>query len=146
MKIALASDHAGFQAKEQIKKYLEDKGHTVLDLGTYSEASCDYPDFGFSAGRSVSCGECERGVVICGTGIGISIAANKVKGIRCALCADENCAELCRKHNDANMIAMGARTTAVDKMEKMLDVFLNTPFEGGRHAGRVAKISEIENK
>ena len=146
MKISVASDHAGFAAKTKIKKYLEDAGHTVADFGTYSEESCDYPDFAYLAATAVANGECERGIVICGTGVGISIAANKVKGVRCALCTEETCAEFCRRHNDANVLAMGARIIPVEKMEKLIDIFLSTEFEGGRHERRVNKIKEIENK
>ena len=145
MKIAIGSDHAGFEAKENVKRYLESKGHTVEDFGTYSTESCDYPDFAYAAAKAVADGDAERGVLICSTGVGISIAANKVKGIRCALCYEEVCAEFCRRHNDANVIAMGAKMTTVEKMEKLVDIFLSTNFEGGRHERRVNKISAIEN-
>lgn len=146
MKVAIASDHAGFKAKGEIAEYLKSKGYEVADFGTYSEESCDYPDFGQKAGKAVACGECDRGVVICGTGVGISIAANKVKGVRCALTNDERCAELSRRHNDANVMAMGARMISVEEMKKMVDVFFSTDFEGGRHTRRVAKITAIENE
>ena len=146
MKIARASDHAGFAAKERIKEYLLDRDHEVVDCGTFDESSCDYPDFAYKAATEVASGECEKGVLICGTGIGVSICANKVKGIRCALCNDELCVEMCRKHNDANMIAMGARVIPEEKMEKLVDIFLSTEFEGGRHQRRVDKMMEIENK
>ena len=146
MKISISSDHGGFAAKTQIKEYLEDAGHEVKDCGTFSEDSCDYPDYAYLAAKAVQSGECERGVVICTTGVGISIAANKVKGIRCALCTDEFCAEFCRRHNDANMIAFGAKIVPIEKMKKLLDVFLSADFEGGRHLRRVNKITDIENE
>ena len=111
MKIAIASDHGGYQLKEAVREYLESRGIEVLDLGTYSEESVDYPAFGKECGEAVVSGKADRGIVCCGTGIGISIAANKVKGVRCALCTDVHMAEMSRKHNDANMLAMGGRTT-----------------------------------
>ena len=144
MKIAIASDHAGFAAKEHLKDYLLDNGHDVYDCGTFDESSCDYPDFAYKAAEEVVSGECERAILICATGVGISIAANKVKGVRCALCTDEICAEFCRRHNDANALAMGAKIVPVEKMERLADVFLSTEFEGGRHSRRVGKITAIE--
>lgn len=142
MKIAMGADHGGFRRKEALKAYLEEKGHTVVDVGTDSTESVDYPEFGKKAARLVASGECERGIVICGSGIGIGIAANKVKGIRCAMVSEPYSAALCRRHNDANMISMGARTIGGDMMKEIADAFLETDFEGGRHARRVAMIEE----
>ena len=144
MKISLGCDHGGYALKEHIKAYLESKGHEVVDCGTYSTDSCDYPIFGEAAARKVQSGECERGIVICTTGIGISITANKVKGIRCALCADSLSAELTRRHNDANMLAMGAGMVGPNLAERIVEVFLHTDFEGGRHARRVGLITQME--
>lgn len=137
MKLAIASDHGGYQLKEEIKAYLETRGIEVLDLGTNSEESVDYPQFGYACGEAVASGKADRGIVCCGTGIGISIAANKVKGIRCSLCTDTNMAELTRKHNDSNMLALGGRTTEVKTALEITEVWLNTEFEGGRHQRRV---------
>ena len=145
MKIALGADHGGFGLKEQIKKHLEDKGHEVLDLGTNSTDSVDYPEFGRAVGEAVVEGKADRGIVVCGTGIGISIAANKVKGVRAALCNNTTMARLTREHNDANVLALGARMVGDVLALEMVDTFLATEFEGGRHATRVAKI-EVEEK
>ena len=144
MKIALGCDHGGYAMKEDIKKQLEGLGHEVKDCGTYSTESCDYPIFGEAAARAVASGECEYGIVVCTTGIGISIAANKVKGIRCAHCADSLEAEMTRRHNDANMMAIGAGFTGKNLAERMVEVFLSTEFEGGRHARRVNKLDAIQ--
>ena len=146
MKISLGCDHGGFELKEKIKKALTEQGHEVMDCGTYSLESCDYPVFGEAAARAVASGECERGIVVCTTGIGISIAANKVKGVRCAHCADSLEAEMTRKHNDANMMAIGAGFTGKNMAERMVEVFLTTEFEGGRHARRVEKMMALENE
>lgn len=140
----MGCDHGGYAMKEAIKKELIEKGHEIKDCGTYSTDSCDYPIFGEAAARAVASGECERGIVICTTGIGISIAANKVKGIRCAHCADSLEAQLCRQHNNANMIAIGAGFTGSKLASAMVDNFLNTEFEGGRHERRVALMDAIE--
>ena len=145
MKIAIASDHAGFQAKTEIISFLNGMGYETADFGTFSTDSCDYPDYAFKAATAVANGEFERGVLICSSGVGVSIAANKVKGIRCALCTDDFCAEYSRKHNDAQMIAMGAKVISVEKMKSLVTIFLNTQFEGGRHLGRVKKIADIES-
>ena len=142
--LAIASDHGGFALKQEILKHLEEKGIPYEDFGTYSEESCDYPDFGEPAARAVAEGRCEKGVLICGTGIGMSITANKVRGVRCTLCSDCYSAELTRRHNDANILAMGARVLGSGLALKILDTFLETPFDGGRHARRVAKIGEVE--
>ena len=144
MKIAMGCDHGGFALKEQIKKELTEQGHEIKDCGTYSLESCDYPVFGEAAARAVASGECERGIVICTTGIGISIAANKVRGIRCAHCADALEATLCRQHNNANMIAIGAGFTGPKLASAMVSSFLSTEFEGGRHERRVALMDAIE--
>lgn len=144
MKIAMGSDHGGYSLKQQLAALLRDQGHEVLDFGTHSLESCDYPDFGAAAARAVASGECERGIVICTTGIGISIAANKIRGIRCALCADPLSAEMTRRHNDANMLAMGAGIVGPNLAQRMVEVFLSTPFEGGRHQRRVDKLMALE--
>ena len=144
MKISLGCDHGGYALKEHIKAYLESKGHEVVDCGTYSTDSCDYPIFGEAAARKVQSGECERGIVICTTGIGISIAANKVKGIRCALCTDPVMARLTREHNDANMLAMGGRIIGIELAKGIVQVFLSTEFSGGRHKIRIDKIAQYE--
>lgn len=145
MNISLASDHGGFALKEHLKEYLEKQGHTVTDCGTHSTDSCDYPDFGLAAARAVAAGQCQRGIVVCTTGIGISITANKVRGIRCALCRDLLSAQLTRRHNDANVLALAGGFTGPFEAEQIVDAFLNTEFEGGRHRRRVEKIMEIEN-
>ena len=144
MKIAMGSDHGGFALKQHLKTYLENKGCLVEDCGTDSTQSCDYPDFGRLAAEAVASGRCERGIVICTTGIGISIAANKVQGIRCAHCADSLEAEMTRRHNDANMLAIGAGFTGKNLAERMVEVFLSTDFEGGRHERRVNKLNAIQ--
>ena len=135
--IAIASDHGGYALKEHIKAYLTAQGKTCKDFGTDSTASCDYPIFGRAAAEAVASGECETGIVICTTGIGISITANKVKGIRCALCSDPFSAEMTRRHNDANMLSMGAGMIGKNMAERIVDTFLSTEFEGGRHQRRV---------
>ena len=144
MKISMGSDHGGYALKEHIKEVLTAQGHEIVDCGTYSTDSCDYPDFGEAAARKVASGECERGIVICTTGIGISISANKVRGIRCALCSEPLSAEMTRRHNDANMLALGASFTGVMLADRIVEVFLSTAFEGGRHARRVGKVDAIE--
>jgi len=144
MKIAIGSDHGGYALKCELAEYLKSLGHEVVDFGCHSTESCDYPEFGEAAARAVASGECERGIVICTTGIGISIAANKVAGIRCAHCADTVEAELTRRHNDANMLAIGAGFTGPLLAKRMVEVFLTTDFEGGRHARRVGKLNAIK--
>ena len=146
MKIALGCDHGGYELKEFIKTVLDRLGHTYEDFGCFSTESCDYPDFGAAAARAVADGACERGIVICTTGIGISIAANKIHGIRCAHCADSLQAELTRRHNNANMLALGAGFTGKNLAERIVEVFLSTEFEGGRHARRVDKIMALEER
>lgn len=137
MKIAIASDHGGYELKELIVGFMMGIGYEVIDLGTNSKDSVDYPEYGYKCGKVVASKEADFGIVICGTGIGISIAANKVKGIRCALCTSQDMAELTRKHNDANMIALGGRITSKEDALSIVNKFLNTDFEGGRHQQRV---------
>ena len=144
MKVAIGNDHGALELKRHIVKYLEDKGVEVLNLGTDSEASTDYPIYGERVARAVVSGQCDRGIVICGTGIGISLAANKVKGVRCALCSEPVSARLAREHNDANLVAMGARTIGPVMAEAIVDVFLNTGFDGGRHQRRVDMIMKLD--
>ena len=139
----MGSDHAGFSLKEHLKETLSASGHEVIDCGTYSTESCDYPDFGVAAAHLVSDGEAEYGIVVCMTGIGISISSNKVRGIRCALCSETVSAELTRRHNNANMLALGAAIVGQHMAERIAEVFLTTQFEGGRHARRVGKIDSI---
>ena len=141
--IAIGSDHGGFELKEAIKKHLDKRGLEYKDYGTYSTDSCDYPVYGKLVGHAVADGECERGIIICGTGIGISITANKIKGVRAALCGDCFSAEATRLHNDANILALGARVTAEGLALKIVDTFLDTPFSGDeRHLRRIAGIED----
>lgn len=140
MKIAIGSDHAGFQLKETIKEYLNNKGFDVKDFGTYSEERADYPDFAHPVASAVEYNEVERGIVICGSGNGVNMTANRHHGVRSALCWNEEIAKLARQHNDANIIALPARFISEEEAEKCVDVFLSTPFEGGRHTDRVKKI------
>ena len=142
--IALACDHGGFALMQAVKKHLDELGLAWRDFGTWSEDSCDYPDYAAPAARAVSSGECDRGILICGTGIGIAIAANKIRGIRAATCSDCFSAEATRRHNDANMLAMGARVLGEGLALKIVDIFLTTPFEGGRHQRRIDKIAALE--
>ncbi len=144
--LAIGSDHGGFALKQEIMKHLTERGIEYHDYGTYSDESCDYPEYGEATARAVASGECDRGIVICGTGIGISLAANKVHGIRCALCGDCYSAEMTRRHNDANMLALGARVLGEGLALKIVDTFLDTPFEGGRHARRIEKLMAIEER
>ena len=142
--IALGCDHGGYNMMVEIKALLEEKGLLYKDFGTHSDKSVDYPDFAKPVAAAVSSGECERGILVCGTGIGMSIAANKVNGIRASLCGDCFSAEMTRRHNDANILCLGARTTGAGLALKIAEIFLETPFEGGRHAARVEKIMEME--
>ena len=145
MKIALAADHGGFALKEHLKAYLAAKGIECQDFGTDSTDSCDYPIFAKAAAGAVASGQCEKGIVMCTTGIGISIAANKIKGIRCALCGDPLSAEMTRCHNDANMLALGAGMIGPNLAERIVDTFLNTEFSGGeRHVRRVSLVADLE--
>ena len=141
--IAIGSDHGGFELKEVIKKHLDKRGLEYKDYGTYTKDSCDYPVYGKLVGHAVADGECDRGIIICGTGIGISITANKIKGVRAALCGDCFSAEATRLHNDANILALGARVTAEGLALKIVDTFLDTPFSGDeRHLRRIAVIED----
>lgn len=142
--IALGSDHGGFELKEKIKAYLEKNQIAFHDYGCFSKNSCDYPVYAKAAAEAVADGTCDRGIVICTTGIGISISANKVRGIRCALCSDPLSAEMSRRHNNANMLAMGAGMVGYNLAERITEVFLHTAFEGGRHARRVQLIADME--
>ena len=144
MKIVLASDHGGFELKETIKEHLINRGYDIKDIGVHGTSSVDYPDYGKRAAMMVADQEVDRGIIVCGTGIGISIAANKVKGIRCALCTNEYMAKMSRMHNNANMLALGGRVTGPGLALDMVDVWLSTEFEGGRHENRVNKIMDIE--
>jgi len=141
MRIAFGADHAGWELKEKLKAHAATKGHDILDLGTHSADSVDYPDFGRAVGEAVTGGRADRGVAVCGTGIGIAIAANKVAGVRAGTPNDLFAVRLMREHNDANVIAFGARLTAAPLAEAMLDLFLSTPFAGGRHERRVKKLN-----
>ena len=141
MKISIASDHGGFDLKEDLRAWLTGQGHEVVDFGCHGKESCDYPDFAGPAARAVASGECERGIVICTTGIGVSMTANKVKGVRCALCADPWSAEMTRRHNDANVLAMGGRVVGPGLAIKIVDTFLKTPFSNEeRHKNRISQM------
>lgn len=144
MRIALGADHAGVVLKEQLKKRLDERGIAYTDFGTTSPDSVDYPDFAAAVAREVASGAFDRGVLACGTGIGMAIAANKIPGIRAAPIVDEKSAVLSREHNDANVIALGARVTEPDAAIRLLDLFLDTPFSGGRHQRRLDKISALD--
>lgn len=146
MKVALASDHRGYPAKEKIKTFLASKGHEVLDFGCNTNASCDYPDSALPAAESVSTGRSEAAVMLCGTGIGMSMTANKVRGVRAALCHDELTAQLSRAHNNANVLCLPADLIGEELMRRVVEVWLNTKFDAGRHERRVAKIVEYEAK
>lgn len=144
MKIGIGSDHAGFELKEKIVKYLQEKGYECVDYGPYSEDRVDYPDYGELVARKILVKEVDKGVLICGTGIGISVAANKVKGIIAAVCSEPYSARLTVQHNNADIIAFGARVVGEDMAKMIVDEFLNAKFEGGRHAMRVEKIHSID--
>ena len=142
--IALGADHGGFELKEAIRAYLDENGIEYQDFGTYTTDSVDYAPFAAKVAHAVAEGKAEKGILCCGTGIGISIAANKVKGIRAAVCSNAFCAEMTRRHNDANILCMGGRVIGTEDAVEFTKIFLNTPFEGGRHAKRIAQIAEIE--
>jgi ribose 5-phosphate isomerase B len=144
--IALGCDHAGFPLKEEVRAHLDELGIPYLDCGCYSAASCDYPDMAEAACLKVTGGECDKALLFCGTGIGISMAANKVKGIRAAAVSDYFSAKFTRAHNDANALCLGSRVVGAGLACELVDVFLNTPFEGGRHQRRVDKITALEQK
>ncbi len=147
MKISVACDHGGLNLKKALIAYLQKCGHEVQDFGTNSVDSCDYPDFAVQAAEAVASGACDRGIVVCSSGIGVSIVANKVPGIRCAHCHDTYCAKYTRLHNNANMMAFGEKVIGVGLMEEMVNLFLTTEYEGGeRHDRRLSKIKAIEEK
>lgn len=146
MKIALACDHGGLNLKNAIINYLKENGYEFVDFGTNTTDSCDYPDYALPAAEAVASGECDRGILICSTGIGVSIVANKVPGVRCAHCHDTYCAEFTRLHNNSNVLALGEKVVGAGYALKIVETFLNTEFEGGRHQRRVDKITEIEKK
>lgn len=146
MKIAIGCDHGGITLKDSIVNYLEERGVQIEDFGTFGTESVDYPDYAYKVARSVADGRADKGILMCGTGIGISIAANKVNGIRCALCYNTETARLTALHNDSNILAMGGRVIDSDTAVDIVKTWLDTPFEGGRHINRINKISEIEKK
>ncbi|MEK6797494.1 MAG: ribose 5-phosphate isomerase B [Planctomycetota bacterium] len=145
MKVAIASDHRGYRAKEQIKIFLQTAGHSVVDFGCESPASCDYPDHALSGAKAVAAGNSERGIFLCGTGIGMSIMANKVRGVRAALCHDELTAEMSRRHNNANVLCLPADLIGDELMRRVVDVWIRTDYEGGRHDRRLRKIADYES-
>ncbi len=144
MKISIGADHAGYQLKEQLARMLREGGHEVVDVGAFSEDSVDYPDVAAQAASFVAAGEAERGVLVCGTGIGVAIAANKIRGVRAATCNDHFTARMSRAHNDANVLALGARVVGSGVAEEIVRTFLETPWEAGRHGRRVEKISALD--
>jgi ribose 5-phosphate isomerase B len=146
MKVAIGSDHGGFHLKENIRQFLNEKGISFQDYGVFNTDSADYPDISFRVAQALTAGECDRGIIICGTGIGVSIAANKIKGIRAALCHDIFSAQMAREHNDANILTMGERVIGTGPARMIVEKWLNTDFLGGRHACRVGKISALENR
>jgi ribose 5-phosphate isomerase B len=145
MKIAIGADHAGFSLKEQLRQKLAQEGHEVVDFGTESDASCDYPDFAQPVARDVAQGRSDRGILVCSTGIGMAIAANKVDGVRAAPAQSDDEVKFTREHNDANVLTLGAKYLDQNRAIELIHLFLNTEFAGGRHARRVAKIAQLEN-
>jgi len=145
MKIAIGADHAGFSLKEKLRRRLASEGHEVVDFGTNSAESCDYPDFAQAVGREVGQGRTDRGILVCSTGIGMAMAANKVAGVRAAPAESEDEVRLTREHNDANVLTLGARYLDEARAGTLVDIFLKTEFSGGRHARRVAKIAQLEH-
>ncbi len=143
MKIALGADHAGFVDKDRIARMLRDSGHEIMDYGTHDATPVDYPQYGYAVGEAVASGQAERGIVVCGSSLGIAMAANKVPGVRCAPVAEPLSAELARRHNDANVLAVSERLTGWEMLERLVQVFLATPFDGGRHAHRVEQLFEF---
>jgi RpiB/LacA/LacB family sugar-phosphate isomerase len=144
MKIAVGADHAGFSLKQKLRRKLAEEGHEVVDFGTDSAEPCDYPDFAQSVGRDVARGRSDRGILVCSTGIGMAMAANKVDGVRAAPAESDDEVKLAREHNDANVLTLGARYVDENRAMEMVDIFLKTEFDGGRHARRVAKIAQLE--
>jgi len=145
-KVYLGSDHGGFELKNALAAHLREQGWETEDLGCYSAESCDYPDFAAAVGRAVAANEGTLGLLVCGTGIGMSLAANKIPGVRAAVCGDVYSAKMTRRHNDANVLCLGARVTGPGLAAEIADAFFSSPFEGGRHARRVAKIMALENR
>ena len=146
MKVAVGCDHGGLNLKKEVIKILEARGYEYKDFGTYSDASCDYPDYALPVAEAVASGEMDRGIIICGTGLGVSIVANKVPGVRCALCHDVFSAKATRMHNDTNVMTMGERVIGKGLMTEIVNAWLDTEFEGGRHVQRIEKITAIEKK
>ena len=144
--LVIASDHGGLDLKRELMEHLRQRGVEFEDIGTYTPESCNYPEYAEKAARGVADGTYEKGILVCGTGIGMSLAANKIRGIRCALCSDCFSAEMCRAHNDANMIALGGRVLGPELAKRIVDIFLDTPFLGGRHAQRVAMVMALEDR
>jgi len=144
MKIAIGADHAGFSLKEQLRRKLSDEGYEVVDFGTGTSDSCDYPDFAQSVGRDVAQGHSDRGILVCSTGIGMAMAANKVDGVRAAPAQNDDEVKFTREHNDANVLTLGAKYLDAPRALELIDIFLKTEFAGGRHARRVAKIAQLE--
>lgn len=144
--IALASDHVGLALKKVVMELLDEKGLAYRDFGAYTAERCDYPVYGAAAAQAVASGECDRGIVICGTGVGISLAANKIHGIRCVVCSEPYSAKLSRQHNNTNMLAMGSRVVGDDLARMIAAIWLETPFEGGRHQRRVEQLAELEER
>lgn len=145
MKLVIASDHVGYDYKEEIKKYLNEKNIDVIDVGAYDCERCNYPEFGYKAALKVADGEVDGGILICGTGVGISLAANKVRGIRACVCSEPYSAQLSKQHNNTNMIAFGARVVGIELAKMIIDAWLAAKYEGGRHAVRVEMLKHIEN-
>lgn len=146
MRIGIGNDHSGVEMKREIVKFLQEQGHEVVNYGTDESTRCDYPVYGEKVGRAVVAGDVEKGILICGTGLGISLAANKVRGIRAVVCSEPCTARLSRQHNDANVLAFGARIIGLEMAKMIVDTWLATEFEGGRHQRRVDRIMEIENR
>lgn len=146
MKIGIGNDHAAFEMKNQVMEYLEEKGYEVINYGTNTPESCNYPEFGEKVGRAVVSGEVDCGILICGTGVGISLAANKVKGVRAVVCSEPYSAKLSKQHNNTNILAFGARVVGIELAKMIIDEWLGAEFEGGRHQTRVDMIMAIENK
>lgn len=146
MRIAIGADHAGFPYKEQLRPYLAGLGHEVLDLGAASATTCDYPDYAFAVGEAVGSGRAQRGVLICGSGIGMAVAANKIPGSRAAVVLDKVSAEMSRRHNDTNVVCFGARVQTIDDVKSLLKLWLDTPYDGGRHEARLVKIKQVDEK
>ena len=146
MRIGIANDHSAVDMKNEIKAYLEGQGYEVINYGTDTNASCDYPEYGKKVAQAVVNGEVDRGIAICGTGVGIGLACNKVKGIRACTCSEPYSAEYSRRHNNANIITFGARVIGIETAKQIVDVFMKTEFEGGRHERRVAQLMDLENE